>query len=622
MALQKLTFKPGINRERSRYANEGGWYDCDKIRFRQGLPEKIGGWQQFSKADYLGVCRSLFSWVTLNSITLWGAGTHLKFYIYKGALPNDITPIRSTSSLGSDPVATTSGSAEVTITDTGHGASVGDYVTLSGLTGPVGGVPASDLNQEHSITSITDADNYVITVATTATSSATGGGASGQAEYQVPVGFEVPRPVSGWGVGPWGSGTWGTGSTSTVAPLRLWHQANFGEDLLFNYRGGDIFFWDATNGVTTRGVFLSSESGASDVPEVLNQVLVSDNRFVFALGSNPIGSSALDPLLIRWSDQEDAVNWTPAATNQAGSLRLSRGSEIVTGTQARQEVLVWTDSSLYSLQYLGAPEVWGQQIVGDNISIMSPNSAKFANNVTFWMGRDKFYRYDGTVQTLRCDVLRYVFDDLNMDQRLQVFSGLNEEFGEVWWFYCSSGSTTVDKYVVYNYEQDVWYYGSLARSAWFSPSNSEYPVAATYGNKLVQHEFGLDDRADLAAVAPIEAFVQSAEFDIDDGDKQMLIRAIYPDLVFEGSTSANPNVTLSLFPRAESGSAYNSPLSESGNSSGTTTRTATTPVEVYTDRIDVRVRGKQISMKVSSDSEGVQWQLGAPRIEARPSGRR
>lgn len=621
MASQKLTFKPGINRERSRYANEGGWYDGDKIRFRQGLPEKIGGWQQFSKSDFLGVCRSLFSWVTLESTTLWGVGTHLKFYVFKGAAPNDITPIRATVSLGTDPIATTAGSAQITVTSVGHGASTGDYVILSGVVGSVAGVPESELNGDHAVTNVVDPDNYVITVTTEAAATATGGGASVSAAYQVPTGAETPRPSSGWGVGAWGAGTWGSGGT-TVEALRVWHQSNFGEDLIFNYRGGDIFFWDATGGVSTRGVFLSSLPGASNVPTKTNQIFVSDNRFVFALGANPIGSSTLDPLLLRWSDQEDAVNWTPAATNQAGSLRLSRGSSIITGVQSRQELLVWTDSALYSLQYLEAPLVWGQQLVGDNISIMSPNSVQFANNTVFWMGQDKFYRYDGTVQTLRCDVLRYVFSDLDMGQRLQVFSGLNEEFGEVWWFYCAAGSTTISKYVVYNYEQDIWYYGDMGRTAWFSPSNSEYPVAATYDNKLVQHELGLDDRADLSAVSGIQAFIQSAEFDIEDGDRQMLVRAIYPDMVFEGSTVSDPSATLSLFPRAESGAAYNNPLSESGNNSGTTVRTATLPVEVYTDRIDVRVRGRQMAFKIESSDTGVQWQIGAPRLEARSSGRR
>jgi hypothetical protein len=617
MPLKKIALKSGVNRENTRYASEGGWYECDKIRFRQGTPEKIGGWQRISTTTFLGVCKSLWSWVTLGSLQLIGVGTNLKFYVERGGSYNDITPIRATVSL-TDPFETTVGSSIVEVTDAAGGYIDGDFVTFSGATA-VGGIAANTLNQEYQI-SYTSGNSYTIDVGTNATSSVTGGG-SVSAAYQINIGPAFTIPLTGWGSSFWGSGTWGFGAESTES-LRLWSQSNFGEDLIFGPRGGAIYYWDATNGTSSRGVLLSSLGGASGVPTVQNYILISDiSRFVFCFGANPIGSATQDPMVVRWSDQEDATNWTPAATNQAGSLRFSRGTEIVTAAQSRQEVLVWTNSSLYSMQYVGAPEVWTAQLVGENISIASQNSVAYSNGVAYWMGRDKFYKYDGRTQPLICNLRKFIFDDLNPAQYDQVFAGTNESYHEIWWFYCSSNSTAVDKYVIYNYVENVWYYGTMARTAWLDSGLREYPLAATYSNNLVNHEIGVDD-AETATPQAIHAFVASAEFDLDDGHQFMFIWRMLPDIRFDGSTAENPSAVMTLLPLANSGSGYNSPLSEGGSNAGTVIRTATLPIEQYTGQVNVRVRGRQLAIKVESTDLGVTWQLGVPRADMRSDGRR
>jgi hypothetical protein len=617
MPLKKIALKSGVNRENTRYASEGGWYECDKIRFRQGTPEKIGGWQRISTTTFLGVCKSLWSWVTLGSLQLIGVGTNLKFYVERGGSYNDITPLRATVSL-TDPFETTVGSSIVEVTDAAGGYIDGDFVTFSGATA-VGGIAANTLNQEYQI-SYTSGNSYTIDVGTNATSSVTGGG-SVSAAYQINIGPAFTIPLTGWGSSFWGSGTWGFGAESTES-LRLWSQSNFGEDLIFGPRGGAIYYWDATSGTSSRGVLLSSLGGASGVPTVQNYILISDiSRFVFCFGANPIGSATQDPMVVRWSDQEDATNWTPAATNQAGSLRFSRGTEIVTAAQSRQEVLVWTNSSLYSMQYVGAPEVWTAQLVGENISIASQNSVAYSNGVAYWMGRDKFYKYDGRTQPLICNLRKFIFDDLNPAQYDQVFAGTNESYHEVWWFYCSSNSTAVDKYVIYNYVENVWYYGTMARTAWLDSGLREYPLAATYSNNLVNHEIGVDD-AETATPQAIHAFVASAEFDLDDGHQFMFIWRMLPDIRFDGSTAENPSAVMTLLPLANSGSGYNSPLSEGGSNAGTVIRTATLPIEQYTGQVNVRVRGRQLAIKVESTDLGVTWQLGVPRADMRSDGRR
>ena len=614
MPLQKLQLKPGVDRENTRYAAEGSWYETDKVRFRRGMPQKIGGWVRLSAATFLGVCRSMLNWVTLQRQNLVSVGTNLKYYIERGGAYFDVTPIRATATL-TNPFTTTSGSATVLVTDTAHGALQNDFVTFSGASA-VGGLT---LNGEFQISFISE-DTYNITSATNASSSATGGGTV-TATYQINTGSEIAVPFTGWSAGTWGSNTWGNSST-TLSPIRLWSQANFGEDLFFTYRGGSPFYWDASNELTTRAVYVSSLGGASDVPTIVNKAFVSDIfRFAFCFGANDLGAAALDPMLIRWSDQEDVANWTPAATNQAGSLRLSRGSEIVTAIQARQEILVWTDTAVYGLQYLGAPEVWGAQLLGDNITIASTNAAVYSGNIAYWMGTDKFYSYDGTVKTLPCSVRSYVFNDFNFSQYGQVVAGTNERFDEIWWFYCSAGVTQNDRYVVYNYLQDIWYYGTLSRSAWIDSDLRENPMAATYSNNLVNHEVGYDNQ-ESATASPIVATITSSEFDLDNGDKFMFINRMLPDVTFEGSTVSAPAATMTLLPMQNSGSGYNSPLSEGGTNTSTVTRSATVPIEKFTGQVFVRVRGRQMAFTMESTEIGVAWKLGIPRLDMRPDGRR
>ena len=615
MPLKKLLLKAGVNRENTRYTSEGGWYECDKIRFRQGTPEKIGGWQRISAANFQGICRSLWNWVTLGSQNLIGVGTNLKFYIENGGQYNDITPLRATVTL-TNPFETVSGSPIVTVTDAAGGYKDGDFVTFSGAT-DVGGLT---LNGEFEITFTEAVNEYAITATANATSSATGGGTV-TAAYQINVGTGFAVPVTGWGAAEWGFGTWGVGETS-IESIRLWSQSNFGEDLIFGPRGGAIYYWEAGAGLSSRAVELSTLPGASGVPTTQNFLEISDiNRFVFAFGANEFGTSIVNPMLVRWSDQGSAINWTPSSTAQAGFLTLSRGSEIVTSKQARQEVLVWTDSALYAMQYVGAPVVWSAQLVGDNISIAGQNAVAYSNGVAYWMGKDKFYKYDGRTQPLRCDLRKFIFDDFNTQQYDQIVSGTNESYHEIWWFYCSAGQTVSDRYVVYNYLEDVWYYGTMSRTAWLDSGLRDSPLAATYDSNLVNHEQGVDDNAGEETL-PIHAFVASAEFDLEDGHQFAFIWRILPDIRFDGSTAGSPSATMTLLPLANSGSGYNNPASEGGSNTRAITRTAVLPVEEYTGQIYTRVRGRQLAMKVESTEAGVTWQLGAPRIDMRSDGRR
>ena len=615
MPLKKLLLKAGVNRENTRYTSEGGWYECDKIRFRQGTPEKIGGWQRISSTTFQGVCRSLWNWVTLGSQNLIGVGTNLKFYLENGGAYNDITPLRATVVL-TDPFETTSGSPIVTVTDASGGYADGDFVTFSGASA-VGGLT---LNDEYQITLTIVANEYTIDAGANASSSATGGGTV-TAAYQINVGTAFAVPLVGWGASSWGSGTWGVGSVSTNS-IRLWSQSNFGEDLIFGPRGGAIYYWDATSGLTSRAVELSTLAGASNVPTDQNFIEISDiNRFVFAFGANEFASATVNPMLVRWSDQGNALNWTPSATTQAGFLTLSRGSKLVTAKQSRQEVLVWTDSALYSMQYVGAPVVWAAQLVGENISIAGQNAVAYANGVAYWMGKDKFYKYDGRTTPLRCDLRQFIFNDFNVQQYDQVVAGTNESYHEIWWFYCSTDQTTSDRYVVYNYMEDVWYYGTMSRSAWLDSGLRDHPLGATYSSNLVNHEQGVDDNEN-ATTLPIHAYVASAEFDLDDGHQFAFIWRILPDIRFDGSTSGSPSATMTLLPLANSGSGYSDPASVGGNNAQAVTRTAVLPVEQFTGQIYTRVRGRQLAMKVESTGLGVTWQLGAPRLDMRPDGRR
>jgi len=628
MPLKKLTLKAGVNKENTRYTNENGWYVSEKVRFRQGTPEKIGGWTRISSSTFLGTCRSLWNWITIASANYLGVGTNLKFYIESGGAYNDITPIRDTAVL-SGPFAATNGSAVITVTDVAHGGVTGDFVTFSGAASLGGNITATVLNAEYQITVVT-ANSYTFTASATANASDTGnGGATVTAKYQVNVGPAAAVPIVGWGAGPWGSGAWGVGTAASFA-MRIWNQNNFGDSLIFGPRGGALYYWDNASGLTVRGVLVSSLPSASDVPLFQNYLLVSDaSRFVFAFGCNDYGSGTQSPMLIRWSDQESVVNWTPAATNQAGSLQLSHGSKIVTALQTRQEILVYTDSSLYSLQYAGPPVIWSSQLLGDNISIAGPNAAALGSGVTYWMGVDKFYKYDGRVQTLRCDLRQYIYEDINLDQADQIFASTNEGFNEVWFFYCSAGSSTIDRYVIYNYFENngegVWYYGTMARTAWLDSGLRNYPMAATYqGNNtgnVVYHEYGVDDNSTGTPVA-IASSISSSEFDIDDGDRFGFVYRMLPDITFRGSTIDSPQVTMTLIPMQNSGSGYNDPISVGGNENATITRTATVPIEKFTGQVFIRVRGRQMILQIDNEQLGSTWQLGSPRIDLRQDGRR
>lgn len=618
MPLKKLRLKPGVNRENTRYTTEGGWYECDKVRFRQGNPETIGGWIPYSLSTFMGVCRSLWNWVTLSNVNLAGLGTNLKFYIEQGGLYNDITPLRTTTTLPNNPF-TGNGTTTVTVNAPSHGADTGDFVTFSGVTGAY----AAALNAEFQITYV-DLNTYTITT-TSAIAAGVTGGAAVSAAYQLSSGPPYAIPLTGWGSGKWGLGTWGGGGTSRVA-IQLWSQANFGEDLVFAPRGGGIYYWDASSGTGVRGINLTTLSGASDVPTVQNFVFVSDvSRFVFAFGTNEPGSATQDPMLIRWSDQESLTNWTAAATNQAGSLRLSHGSELITAVQTRQEIVTFTDSALYSLQYLGPPAVWGAQLLGDNISITGPNAATAASGVVYWMGVDKFYAYDGRVQTLNCDLRRYVFNDFNQSQRLQVYAGTNEGFNEVWWLYCSEGSNYQNRYVIFNYVENVWYYGTLARSAWLDSGLRAYPMATTYDpatqtGRVIFHENGLNDNTDGTNNALV-AHISSSEFDIDDGHNFGFIWRMLPDLTFSNSTNSpsglTPRVTMTLRALRNSGSG------QTDVADGLVAKNATYVVtEEFTGQINTRVRGRQMILEIDSNQLNTAWQLGSPRIDIRPDGRR
>jgi hypothetical protein len=629
--LKKILFKAGVNQENTRYFNEQRWWAADKVRFRQGTPEKIGGWIRTSSATFLGICRSLWAWSTLAGATYVGVGTNKKFYITDTYSYYDVTPLRETTAAGAvtfSAVTIVPFSTTITVNDTSHGAEPGSFVTFSGAVGLGGNITAAVLNQNYEIATIINANSYTILAKApitgapvTSNASDTGnGGAAVIGAYEVPIGAEIALPGTGWGGGGWGGGGWGTGGGAPL-PIRLWSQQNWGEDLVMNYRGGGIYYWDATAGVTARAVNITSLPGSSNAPTVANLIVISDiNRFTFALGCNALGDSVLDPMLIRWCDQEDIIDWTPNATNQAGDLRLSRGSRIIAGIQARQELLIWTDTSLYSLQYLQAPLGWGAQLVGENISLVGQNAVAYSNGQAYWMGYDKFYMYNGNAQTLDCDVRTYVFSDFNYAQQEQVCSGTNEQFNEIWWFYCSANSTQIDRYVVWNYEQKAWTYGTLARTAWLDAGIVQHPIAATYINNIVQHEVGVDDVTDGTPV-PILAYIESGDYDLDDGDSLMFCRRVLPDVTFRRSEVSTPSGTLTVSPLKNSGSGVSSPASLGGSDSGAVQRTITMTVDQFTGQFYVRLRMRQFRMRFESDTLGVAWQLGGTRLDLQEDGK-
>ena len=617
MPLAKLQFRPGINRESTSYANEGGWFDCDKIRFHQGYPEKFGGWQKYSSSTYLGTARALHNWVALDGSDFMGVGTELKYYIEEGGAYNDITPIRSTTAAGDVTFSATDGSTTITVSDTSHGADENDFVTFSGAVSLGGLITADVLNQEYQIVSVVDADTYTVTSAVAANASDTGnGGASVVGEYQINVGLNTQVGGTGWGAGTWSRGAWGSASaTATDAELRLWSHDNFGEDLLINPRDAAIYYWDKTSTLSARAVEIGTLSGASNTPTIAKQILVSDNdRHVIAFGCNPLGSSDQDNLLIRFSDQESLTDWTPTATNTAGDLRLGSGSEFIQAVETKREVLVWTDKTLHSMKYVGPPFTFGLQQLASSITIMGPKAAVAAEDFVFWMGIDNFYVYDGRTSNLPCTVRDYVFEDFNLAQAEKVFAGINSQWGEVIWFYPSSTSDENDRYVVFNYIEKVWYYGNLSRTAWRDRGIRTYPIAAGASggsNYLYNHEIGVDDDG-----SAMEAYIESSQIDIGDGEKFLLINRLIPDLTFTGSSSGSPVANFTLETREYPGASYDT------ITSGSVTRSATTPVEQFTNQLDMRLRGRSFAIKVDSDALGTRWRLGAPRVQLREDGRR
>ena len=647
MPLQKLQLRPGVNRESTTLANEGTWFEMDKVRFRSGYPEKIGGWTkdtgttastlQPPAGSFWGTARSLWNWITLAGYNLMGVGTNLKYYIQQtsGGSFYDITPLRDVNTVASNAFTTVNGSTTVVVNDAGYGGQDGDFVTISGVVGAVNGIPAAALNREFRITYI-DASTYSIVVSSPATSSATAGSAT--FSYQIGIGGETYTIGVGWGAGGWGGDSggvqtgWGSPAPAGLGiglQLRLWSQDNYGEDLLIAPRGGAIYLWKVNPNPTIydRAVLLSPTSPSpyttdTDCPTVVNAVAVSDaSRFTIAFGCNDYGSATLDPLLVRWSDQENYAVWTPSATNQAGSYRLSTGSSIVAHQQTRQEILVWTDAAVYSMQYLGPPFVWGFQILGDNISIVGPNATATAANIVYWMGYDKFYMYSGRVETLYCPLRQYIFGDINLQQQYQFFAGTNEGYNEIWWFYCSANSTVIDRYVIYNHLEKIWSYGNLARTAWLDTPLREHPVAAGYNGQLIYHEDGVDDGT-TNPPSPISSYIQSADINIGDGHNYGFAWRMIPDVTFDGSSVNNPAVTMTLRPRQNPGSNYGPAASPTVASTQNYQGQRNYVVQQFTEIVYVRVRGRQMAFRISSEGLGVQWQLGVPSLDIRPDGRR
>lgn len=617
MTMQKLQFKPGLNRDQSNYTNEGGWFAGDKIRFRSGQPQKIGGWLRYGIFTMLGVCRQMFTWVTTGNDNIMALGTNKKLYVDSGANLYDITPLRATfvSPATNNCFATTNGSKVVTVTITGFGSSTGDYVTFSGAAA-VGGIPASELNANQLITK-TGTNTFTITVATSATSTvAAGGGVAITAKFDIPVGPVINVIGYGWGAGLWGRGAWGSGSvTPVVIKQRDWFFDNFDSDLVANIRGGAPYYWTLDATYATRAVPLSSIAGAASVPTEVTQLLVSQgDKHLLAFGASAYGSGTFDPLLIRWSNQDEPANFAPSPTNSAGFIRVSRGSSIVRAIPTRQEILVYTNATLNSLQFLGTTDVFGIQELSDNISIAGPRAVTTVSSQAFWMGTDKFYTYSGRVDTLPCTLRNHVFENINYDQMAQVVCGTNEQWNEVWWFYPTANSLTNDAYVIYNYFDKIWYYGTINRTAWNDSPLRAYPQAAggvEDSQRVYNHELGVDDDN-----LPMTSYIQSSDFDIVDGEQFLLIKRVIPDVEFGGSnmvTNPNPSILITMKPRNFPGAAY---------STSPAKNVIETAVDIYTNQIFLRARARQMGFKISSADIGVQWQLGSPRLDGRPDGKR
>ena len=626
MPLTKLKFRPGINRDVTSYSNEGGWVNGDKIRFRMGFPEKIGGWEKYSEQTYQGTARALHNWLGLDGSDFLGVGTHLKYYVEEGGAFYDITPIRATTTNGIVFAKKANGSTTITATDSSHGASLGDFVTIAGAASLGGAVTAAVLNAEHQITSVPTANTFTFEVTAAANSSDSGnGGSGGDAVYQISVGLDTQIGGTGWGAGVWGRGTWNSGADlTTVGALRLWSHDNFGEDLLINPRNGAIYFWDKSNGLTTRAIELSTAATDTiNVPTLVTQVMVSDtDRHIIAFGCDGLFSSGVqDPLLIRFADQESLTDWTPTATNTAGDLRIGSGSKFVRAIQTKREIVIWTDSSLHSMRFIGPPFTFGITPIASNITIAGPNAAVAIEDIIVWMGKNCFYIYDGRVKQIPCTVKEEVFFNLNNAQLDKIYAGVNAEFGEVIWLYPSDTNSVVnggngqnDKYVIYNYNEQLWYYGTINRDAWLDRGLRDFPIA-TGSNYVYNHEKGYDDDGS-ALISSIE----SSQIDIGDGDRFAFVSQLIPDLTFNGSDADNPSVNITVEGRNFPGGDYLQ--SDTSAVTRTAVSTSTVPFEQWTNKADIRVRGRAFNLSVSSSDSGVRWRLGSPRVQARPDGRR
>jgi len=624
MALTKLQIKPGINRDVTAYSNEGGWVDGDKIRFRMGFPEKIGGWEKFSTATYQGSARALKNWIALDGSDYLGLGTHLKYYIEEGGAFFDITPIRATTTNGIV-FAATNGSKVITATDSSHGASEGDFVTIAGAASLGGVVTAAVLNAEHQITSVPTANTFTFEVSAAANGSDSGNSGSGSdAVYQISVGLDTEIGGTGWGAGAWARGTWGSGADlTTVGALRLWSHDNFGEDLLINPRNGAVYYWQKTEGLTARAIEISTIGNSTNAPSLVTQIMVSDSdRHVIAFGCDAIGGGGVqDPLLIRFSNQESLTDWTPTASNTAGDLRIGSGSKFIRAIQTKREIVIWTDNSLHSMRFIGPPFTFGITPVASHITIAGPNAVVAVEDIILWMGKNSFYIYDGRVKQIPCTVKEEVFFDMNKNQLDKIFAGVNSEFGEVIWFYPSNSNSTAnggdgqnDKYVIYNYNEQLWYYGNLKRSAWIDRGLRDFPIATADG-LVYNHEKGYDDDG-----SALNANIESSQIDFGEGDRFSFISRLIPDITFNGSTVNNPSVNITIEGRNFPGGDYLQ--ADTSAVTRTAISTSTVPFEQWTNKADIRVRGRSFNISLASTDLGVRWRLGSTRIDARPDGRR
>ena len=629
MSLQKLTFKPGVNRENTRYTNEGQWWDMDKIRFRSGTPEKIGGWTPLSSTTFIGTARLMHNWVTIAGENLMAVGTNLKMYLERSGIYWDITPVRLQSGAGTNPatvanpIATTSGSATIRITYAGHTALTGDYVTISGATG-FNGISSASLNREFVVTVISTSI-FDVTTDTVASGSGAGGGIAGAVvlAFQVNTGSSLSIIGLGYGVGAYGVDPYGSPSSTSpgriTTGLRQWVGDNFGQDFIFNIRDGGVYYWSAQAGapasLAVRGTALSAQAGASYTPTIASLVFVTDDQHVVACGANALGSLTQDPLLVRWCDQGNPINWAPSIATTAGDNRLTNGSYIIASEKMRQENLLWTDTALVSMQFVGPPVVFSFTTIATNISIVSPTAVGVAANTAYWMGRDKFYVYNGQVQTLPCDVRKYVFGSINRTQMGQVFTGTNAQFNEITWYYPSAASDSPDRYVTYNYLENIWTFGTMSRSAWSDSPLRDSPMAAGLDGKLYYHEHGMDDGSTTPASA-LPAYLESSDFDIGDGDNFSFVSRIIPDVDFDGSTATVPAVTLTLKARESAGGDFGQTYASG------VAQTAVVPFQQFTEYCYVRLRGRQMVFRIESTALGVTWQLGTPRLDLREDGSR